>query len=388
MRTVCDRPHKSSFNLIIPTELNNSPVIHQATISHMTSKDALIKRPSGLLNLIRSFFSVVKASSQFHDHHQDFAHFVVISGSGGGDHMNNSTSPGVPLLMRYPEFLSKYSLLPKKVIGKGTFGTIHLASSKSDPSRLFAVKIFNKCRSKTATEAYFTHLSSEFLIGVSLHHKNIVETYELVKYGPTWLEIMEYCKGGDLFESIQKNRLSQKVANFFFTELLSGIHYLHSLGIAHCDLKPENILISSDNHVKIADFGASCHFSILNKKSYQQNVHPIEEMLCQGICGSLPYTAPEILTMGPYDPAPVDIWSLGIIYFVMIFHKIPWNEASIHKDERYEKYLSQRERYDPIYRLPVQMAKILCRMLEPDPCSRITINELVDNVYIQHLNID
>ncbi|KGG50540.1 protein kinase domain-containing protein [Mitosporidium daphniae] len=296
-----------------------------------------------------------------------------------------NTHSGIPLLMRYPEFLSKYSLLPKKVIGKGTFGSIHLASSKCDPSKLFAVKIFNKCRSKAAAEAYFTHLSSEFLIGVSLHHKNIVETYELVRYGPTWLEIMEYCKGGDLFESIQKKRLSQKVADFFFTELLSGIHYLHSLGIAHCDLKPENILISSDNHVKIADFGASCHFSILDKDCIQQGVHSIEEELCRGVCGSLPYTAPEILTMGPYDPAPVDIWSLGIIYFVMIFHKIPWHEASAQKDE---KYLTQREKFDPISRLPTPMAKILCKMLEPHPASRITINELIGNTYIQNLNFD
>lgn len=379
MRTICECSLKSKFQSMLPFELISSPIETPCTLVSLTAKSFHLKRSIGLIGLLRSFFSTLKVSKQFDDHPQDFAHFVIISGAENQSSLNTP----VPLLMRYPEFLSKYTLLPKKVIGKGSYGTIHLASSKLDPTRLFAVKIFNKCRSKIVNESYLSHLSSEFLIGVSLHHKNIVETYELVKCGPLWLEIMEYCTGGDLFHSIHR-RLPQSIANIFFIELLSGIHYLHALGIAHCDLKPENILITSDNHVKIADFGASCYFSKVNKRLEHDTL--IEETLCQGIYGSLPYTPPEVLCFSPYDPAPVDIWALGIIYFVMTFHRVPWREASELKDERYKKYISQRVKFDPIYRLPAPMSRLLCQMLEPDPTLRITIDQLVNDTYIQNLS--
>lgn len=95
---------------------------------------------------------------------------------------------------------------------------------------------------------------------------------------------MEYCPGGDLYAAIKKGDLEPMEINSYFKQIIAGISYLHSMGVAHRDIKPENLLIDAKGHVKITDFGVSDVF----RMCWEKKTH-----LSKGLCGSEPYIAPE-----------------------------------------------------------------------------------------------
>lgn len=114
---------------------------------------------------------------------------------------------------------------------------------------------------------------------------NIVETVDLVQDEQAhWCEVMEYCPGGDLYAAIKKGNMSSVTINSYFKQILSGVSYLHSMGVAHRDIKPENLLLDAKGHVKITDFGVSDVF----RMCWEKTTH-----LSKGLCGSEPYIAPE-----------------------------------------------------------------------------------------------
>lgn len=95
---------------------------------------------------------------------------------------------------------------------------------------------------------------------------------------------MEYCPGGDLYEAIKKGDMSTDQINLYFKQIVTGVAYLHSMGVAHRDIKPENLLLDGLGHVKITDFGVSDVF----RMCWEKQTH-----MSKGLCGSEPYIAPE-----------------------------------------------------------------------------------------------
>lgn len=95
---------------------------------------------------------------------------------------------------------------------------------------------------------------------------------------------MEYCPGGDLYAVIKKGDLGPAEINSYFKQIIAGVAYLHSMGVAHRDIKPENLLLDGKGHVKITDFGVSDVF----RMCWEKTTH-----LSKGLCGSEPYIAPE-----------------------------------------------------------------------------------------------
>ena len=124
---------------------------------------------------------------------------------------------------------------------------------------------------------------------------------------------MEYCDF-DLFAIVMSNKMSREEINCCFKQILAGVHYLHSMGLAHRDLKLDNCVIDKRGIVKIIDFGSAVVFS-----------YPFTKTLieAQGIVGSDPYLAPEVCVFNKYDPRPVDVWSVAIIYCCMMLKKFP-----------------------------------------------------------------
>jgi serine/threonine protein kinase len=210
------------------------------------------------------------------------------------------------------------------------------------------VKEFRKRGQKEDKEEYVKKVKSEFSIANSLHHPNIVETFRLCTHGDRWNHVMEYCSYGELFSLVQKNYLTTQDNLCFFKQVVRGVGYLHDKGIAHRDIKLENLLLSDDGYIKITDFGVSEVFSGIHPGLRSAGGVCGKEMngarLCSpGICGSLPYIAPEVLAKkGDYDPRPLDIWSCAIVYLTLQFRGNPWPAA----DRKYTNYSKFMDGWD------------------------------------------
>ncbi|CAG8592630.1 10544_t:CDS:2 [Ambispora leptoticha] len=260
--------------------------------------------------------------------------------------------------------VKKYGICEKGCIGQGATAVVRLAHKldQSDNEKTYAVK-----------------LTSEFCISSTLQHVNIVRTVDLVQDDNlAWCEVMEYCAGGDLYSAIKSGHMTTIEINCCFKQLIQGVGYLHSMGVAHRDIKPENLLLDDKGHLKITDFGISEVF----RTCWQEDTR-----LSKGFCGSGPYIAPEQFeTDKEYDARLVDVWACGIVYHCMIYQGIPFRTATP-SDPHYANYLETRniKQYDPIEKLPRGCRDLLYKILEPDVKKRITIEQIKENNWFKSI---
>ena len=152
-----------------------------------------------------------------------------------------------------------------------------------------------------------------------LAHQNIITIYEIFEDQVQFYLVTELCSGGDLFDEIDKRAQSKRMfsessAAYIMKEILLAINHCHSEKICHRDLKPENILLDSDNRIKIIDFGTAESFEKENE--------------LQGLIGTAYYIAPEVLKdKGHYDEK-CDVWSLGVILYMLLTGLPPFNSTS------------------------------------------------------------
>src|ERR1700683_4991009 len=156
---------------------------------------------------------------------------------------------------------------------------------------------FRKRRKNESEREYVKKLTAEFCISSTLHHVNIVETVDRVQdENQHWCEVMEFCPGGDLYAAIKKGGMSPSEVECCFKQILTGVSYLHSQGVAHRDIKPENLFFDTKGHIKvnillffrsppilhlmqIGDYGASTVYRL----PWESTVH-----MSTGLCGSEP----------------------------------------------------------------------------------------------------
>ncbi|GAB1318598.1 Nitrogen permease reactivator protein [Madurella fahalii] len=207
---------------------------------------------------------------------------------------------------------SKYGKLGK-VLGAGAGGSVRLMKRAED-GVVFAVKEFRPRHSYETEREYVKKLTAEYCMGSSLHHGNIIETLDIVQERGKWYEVMEYAPY-DLFAIVMTGKMSREEISCCFLQILSGVTYLHSMGLAHRDLKLDNVVVSEHGIMKIIDFGSAHVF----KYPFETGI-----VLASGIVGSDPYLAPEVYDEKKYDPQAVDIWSLAIIYCCMTLRRFPW----------------------------------------------------------------
>lgn len=197
-----------------------------------------------------------------------------------------------------------------RTIGKGATATVKLMFKKGDNSHTYyAVKEFRKMDPGEDEIEYVKKVKSEFSIAASLKHPNIVDTVRLCTSHGRWNHVMEYCQFGEIYHWVEKGLFRYTFKDpdrlCFFKQLVRGIAYLHDHGIAHRDIKLENLLLTSDGVLKITDFGVSEVFSGQHPGLLAANGECGKDMdlsqirLCTpGICGSLPYIAPEVMEKG------------------------------------------------------------------------------------------
>ncbi|KNC47295.1 CAMK protein kinase [Thecamonas trahens ATCC 50062] len=211
-----------------------------------------------------------------------------------------------------PTFEDAYWL--DKELGVGAFARVCLASRRTD-AKLFAAKIVNKRKALRSTVRDGA-LMDEVNILKSVTHPNVIGIQDVYSSPTNLILILELATGGELLDTIMaRGLLSEDEARHVFAQLVDAVAHLHESGIVHRDLKPENVLIATSNSldIKISDFGLS---RIVSDSSFMGT-----------LCGTLAYTAPEVFEQGScgYTSA-VDIWSLGVILYVMLSGYMPFSE--------------------------------------------------------------
>ncbi|KAJ3025831.1 UNVERIFIED_CONTAM: serine/threonine-protein kinase HAL4/sat4 [Siphonaria sp. JEL0065] len=273
----------------------------------------------------------------------------------------------------------KYGETSKSELGRGATAVVRLCTSTTGDNKKYAIKEFKAKRKGEDQKSYIKKLTSEFNISSSLVHENVVRTVDLIQDDrKKWCVVMEYSEGGDLFSKIQAGLLTDPdLVDCFFKQLVKGVAYLHGQGVAHRDLKPENLLLDASCRIlKITDFGVSTVFHL-----------PLETQTnkSMGECGSGPYIAPEVFLGKPYDPEFLDIWSIGIIYYVMTYMSIPWMESRL-SDSRYKRYFDQFGVFGPIERFPPLKRQLMYRMLNPDVTKRFNIKKVLESEWVQRIS--
>jgi hypothetical protein len=152
---------------------------------------------------------------------------------------------------------SKYGKFGR-VLGAGAGGSVRLMKRSSD-NTTFAVKEFRTRHSYESEKEYAKKVTAEFCVGSTLHHGNIIETLDIVHEKGKWYEVMEYAPF-DLFAIVMTGKMTREEVGCSFLQILSGVTYLHSMGLAHRDLKLDNVVVNEHGIMKIIDFGSASVF--------------------------------------------------------------------------------------------------------------------------------
>ena len=278
-------------------------------------------------------------------------------------------------------YLDRYEVI--KTLGKGATATVKLVN---DPATngTFAAKIL-KPTSEAIASRFRDVMQNEIASLQRISHPNIVNlidcnesgTYTR-KSGETYscfYILMELCPNGELFDMIYNTgKFEESIARFYFRQIIEGLEACHSAGISHRDMKPENILFSQDFNLKLTDFG----FSIFLEG--RGGDHVLRTRL-----GTEGYMAPEVFAGGSYEGTSVDIFSTGIILFIMYSHNPPFAKAD-RNDPFYRMLLNQEDRFwsahsrnKPAGHYTPEFKDLLKRMLLIDPQQRITIEQIKEH---------
>lgn len=249
--------------------------------------------------------------------------------------------------------LGQYDIV--KTLGEGSFGKVKLATHKVSGQKV-ALKIIS--RGKLITRDMAGRIEREIQYLQLLRHPHIIKLFTVITTPKEIVMVLEYA-GGELFDYIVNHgRLHEDKARKFFQQIVCAIEYCHRHKIVHRDLKPENLLLDDSFNVKIADFGLS---NIMTDGNFLKTS-----------CGSPNYAAPEVISGKLYAGPEVDVWSCGVILYVLLTGRLPFDDEYI---PALFKKIQQGNYTVPNYISPAA-SKLIRRMLQVNPVSRITVQEI------------
>jgi serine/threonine protein kinase len=187
-------------------------------------------------------------------------------------------------------------------------------------------------KEKIAKQNMGTQIKKEISIMKSVTHPNVVAIHEVFATSTKIFIVLELVDGGELFEYLlDRKRLPETEARHFLQQLVEGLSYCHSKGIFHRDLKPENLLLDLQGNIKISDFGLSTLYVGSAEGQGDAAGAPEQDRmeLLHTTCGTPNYVAPEVLENRGYDGRQADVWSVGIILFVLVAGYLPFEEDTM-----------------------------------------------------------
>ena len=261
--------------------------------------------------------------------------------------------------MSTPNLASAYEIVSP--LGAGMSSHVYLAAEKGT-RRLCALKsVFKK-----ADGVNVDKIRREIEIMKECRHPFIIHYHDVTEDENHILIRMEYCEGGTLGDTImRKGPLPEDIAVVLFSELCFAVHYLHKTrNIIHRDIKLENVLLDENGHVRLSDFGFS---------TFLEDDEPHKRT----VCGTPAYAAPEMITREAYT-SKTDVWSLGVLLYVMLTGQIPFRGASIQE-------CMHAVLYDDLVLPPtasLECKDLLIHMLDKDPDQRYDITEVLSHPLI------
>jgi len=263
--------------------------------------------------------------------------------------MKSSKAPKAEKLLR----VGLYDL--ERTLGKGNFAIVKLGVHKLTKTKV-AVKIVNKFE---LDDENLGKISREIDIMRHLSHKNIIQLYQVMESDSFMYIITEFAANGEIFDWLVSNKkMSENQAAKTFSQILNAVNYCHIKNVVHRDLKAENLLLDHDGNIKIADFGFS---------NYYTPGGPLSTW-----CGSPPYAAPELFEGKQYDGPKADIWSLGVILYVLVSGSLPFDGQTL-QDLRSRVVSCQ-------YRIPFFLSQecenLIRGLLVMDPNRRLSLEQI------------
>ena len=264
--------------------------------------------------------------------------------------------------------LKKNYNIDNEALGSGNFAVVKKCTRKKD-NEVFAVKIIDKAKVEDMGD-----IEREIEIMGKIDHPNVIKLVEIFDEPKKMNLVMELVTGGELFDKIVAlGNYTEKDAAKVMKTLCEALDYLHERQIVHRDLKPENILLldkSPDAPIKVADFGLA---RVISQKD-----------LMKTACGTPGYVAPEVLQNKGYSSGAVDLWSAGVILYILLCGFPPFYEEEL--PALFDQIL--KARYDfpsPWWDTISDGAKDLVRkLLTVDPKKRYTAKQVLGHPYVTH----
>ncbi|XP_068081094.1 serine/threonine-protein kinase SIK3 isoform X2 [Anabrus simplex] len=255
----------------------------------------------------------------------------------------------------------------ERTIGKGNFAVVKLATHVVTKTKV-AIKIIDKTK---LDEENLKKIFREIQIMTKLRHPHIIRLYQVMETEKMIYLVTEYASGGEIFDYLVANgRMTEKQARRVFHQIVAAVSYCHRRNVVHRDLKAENLLLDANMDIKLADFGFSNH--------YQPG------QLLSTWCGSPPYAAPELFEGKKYDGPKTDIWSLGVVLYVLVCGALPFDGSTLQSLRT--KVISGK------FRIPFFMTAdcehLIRHMLVVDPEKRLGIKQILHHRWMNQGDVE
>lgn len=236
-------------------------------------------------------------------------------------------------------------------IGEGTYGKVRLGTHRLTGLRV-AIKQVPKAHSASLTREIHHHRH--------LHHPHIMQLYEVLATESYIWMVTELCAGGELYDYlVERGTMPEAEARRIFGQLCLAVAYVHDRGIVHRDLKLENVLLDERCNVKLGDFGFTREFE--------------GKRLMETFCGTTGYAAPEMLAGRRYTGEEVDVWSLGIVLYALVYGALPFDDD----DETIMKAKILHGEFELLDTISSECASLIKSILQQDPSKRPSIKDIL-----------
>jgi calcium-dependent protein kinase len=258
-----------------------------------------------------------------------------------------------------------------ETLGKGGFGEVKIGSDLGS-GKTYAVKVLSKLKFAAESDRENMKLETSLMAKVT-GHPNVVNLHETYEDRGNFYLVMDLCQGGELMDRIvQSKHFSERVASRYFKQMLSALKHCHDHHVVHRDLKPENFLFQSHSEtaaLMLTDFGLSTYIAT-------------PDTVIRDACGSAYYIAPEVFTRRYTRMA--DVWSLGIILYLLLAGTVPFGYDAEEENEVYEAIQKEPLRLEGSVWSKVSGAakELVVGLLEKDPSKRYTVEEALAHPWV------